>query len=223
MLFQPSSCTAALSSLSDWMCDGFVAQAARHYSTILYTPEHFVELLFWVEDKRFAVHPGMDPIAVMRAFVFNLRRRGALQGASTIAQQLYTIRLSRSGKVCRSLAYKMKQLSWSMYASAAKSKASILDEYVSTVYWGRSYHGLDKAAEGYFDVTRTSLSVTQSFFLAERLAAPNRVSVRRVSNLLGRAPIRLTLTRNGATLPEVISLYEKIYGCGGEMCQLLGK
>src|SRR6266436_4989751 len=134
------SCTAALSSLSDWMCGTIVAQTARRYSSILFTPEYFVELLFWVEDKRFAVHFGMDPIAIVRAMIFNLRPGGTLQGASTIAQQVFTIRLSRSRRIVRSYPYKVRQASWSVYASAAKSKASILDEYVNTVYWGRTYH-----------------------------------------------------------------------------------
>jgi membrane peptidoglycan carboxypeptidase len=217
------SCIIALSSISDWMCGTLVTQTARRFSSILFTPDYFVELLFWVEDKRFAVHFGMDPIAVVRAIAFNLRRGTALQGASTIAQQVYTIRLTRSCRVYRSFPYKVKQASWSLYASAVRSKASILDEYVNTVYWGRSYHGLDNAAKGYFNATRASLSIAQSFFLAERLAAPNRVSVPRISNLLKRAPIKLALLRNGARFNDIIDLYERIYGCGGEMWRLLGK
>ena len=216
------SCTSAISSLSDWMCRNLVARTAREYSTLLYTPNYFVELLFWVEDKRFAVHFGVDPVSIMRAIIFNLGRQGGtLQGASTISQQLYNIRLRRA--FSRSLAFKVKQTGWSLYASAAMSKASILDEYVSTVYWGRGYRGLDMAAEGYFNATRASLSIAQSFFLAERLAAPNRVSVARISNLFKRIPIRLTLNRNGGTLADIIALYEEIYDCGGEMWQLLGK
>jgi penicillin-binding protein 1A len=205
------------------MCGAFVAQKARQYSCVLNTPAYFVEFLFWVEDKRFAVHYGVDPIAVIRAIVFNLRRGTVLQGASTIPQQVYTIRLSRSHRVFRSFPYKLKQVSWSLYASAARGRASILDEYVNTAYWGRSYHGLDKAAQGYFNVTRASLSIAQSFFLAERLATPNRVSVPRISNLLKRTPIKLAFLRNGASLAEIIDVYEGIFGCGGEMWQLLGK
>jgi penicillin-binding protein 1A len=206
------------------MCRNLVARTAREYSNLLLTPDYFVELLFWVEDKRFAVHFGTDPVSIMRAIIFNLGRQGGtLQGASTIAQQLYTIRLRRSGGFPRSLPYKMKQIGWSLYASATKSKASILGEYVNTVYWGRCYRGIDMAAEGYFNATRASLSIAQSFFLAERLAAPNRVSVRRISNLLKRIPIRLTLTRNRGTLADIIALYEEVYDCGGEMWRLLGK
>jgi membrane peptidoglycan carboxypeptidase len=214
--------TAALSRISDWMSATLVSQAARQCSNIICAPEYFIELLFWVEDKRFPVHCGVDPIAMMRAMIFNLRG-GTRQGASTIAQQVYTIRLSRSQEVSRSIWYKVSQIRWSLCFSALSSKATILKEYVDTVYWGRSYHGLDKAAEGYFNVGRSSLSMAQSFFLAERLAVPNRVSVRRISTLLGRAPIRLALTRQGATVNEIVDLYHTVYGCGGEMWQLLEK
>src|SRR5260370_5740586 len=216
-------CTAVLTTVSDWMCGSLVAQAARQYSLVLSTPRYFIELLLWVEDKRFAVHFGVDPAAVMRVTLFNLSGRGALQGASTISQQIYTIRVSSSVRFSRSLRYKLKQAGWALCASVAMSKAAILNEYLSTVYWGRSYHGLDKAARGYFNSTRTSLTIAQSFFLAERLAAPNRVSIQRISNLLGLDSIRQALSRNGAKLLDIVQLYQTIYGCGGEMWRLLEK
>src|SRR5258708_35048866 len=143
----------------------------------------------------------------MRATLFNVARRGALQGASTISQQVYSIRVSRSLRFSRSLTYKLKQIGWALCASAVQTKAAILNEYVSTVYWGRSYHGLDKADRGYFNSTRTSLTIAQSFFLAERLAAPNRVSIQRISNLLEREPVRQALSRNGANLLDIVHLY----------------
>src|SRR5271168_4965871 len=101
------NCTAQLSSISDWLCSTLVAQSLKRYSSITYTPDYFIEMLFWVEDKRFPVHLGVDPIAIARAIVFNLTG-GTKQGASTISQQVYTIRLSRRGRIARSLSYKIK-------------------------------------------------------------------------------------------------------------------
>jgi penicillin-binding protein 1A len=179
-------------------------------------------MLFLVEDKRFSVHFGIDPIAIARAIAFNLRQE-SLQGASTIAQQIFTIRMARSKSIPRSLAYKVTQSVWALCESAVRSRDSILREYVETVYWGRSYHGLDRAAAGYFSTDRTSLSVGQSFFLAERIAAPNRVSVKRISNLLERASIRMNIARNGATIAEVLKVYQQVYGNGGGGWQTLEK
>jgi penicillin-binding protein 1A len=216
------SMTARLSLFSDWVCGPLVVRAARKYSSAICTPDHFVEMLFLVEDKRFSVNLGFDPIAIARAIVLNLRR-GSLQGASTIAQQIVTIRMARSKPISRSLAYKLTQIACALGESAMRSRASVLKEYVETVYWGRSYHGLDRAVEGYFGGNRGSLSVAQSFFLAERIAAPNRVSAKRISNLLERAPIRTNITRNGGTVEEVLKIYQQVYGNGGKVWQLLEK
>ena len=213
------SLTSRLSRLSDWICGPLVAQTAREYSTAICTPEHFVEILFLVEDKRFPVHFGIDPVAIARAVAFNLKE-GALQGASTIVQQVYTIRRSRARRISRSSMYKVRQIAWALGELAIRSRASILKEYVETVYWGRNYHGLDSAVEGYFGGSRTSLSVAQSFFLAERIAAPNRISAKRISNLLRRVPIKMNLARNGATVEDVSRLYDRVYGNGGEVWQI---
>jgi hypothetical protein len=213
------SVTARLSLLSDWICGPLVARAARKYSSTIRTPDHFVEMLLLVEDKRFLVHFGIDPIAIARAMTFNLRQ-GSLQGGSTIAQQIFTIRMTRSKRFPRSLAYKLTQIAWALGESAIRSRASLLREYVETVYWGRSYHGLDRAVEGYFGGSRSSLSVAQSFFLAERIAAPNRISERRIANLLERVPIKTNIVRYGGTSAEVLKVYKKVYGNGGDVWQL---
>ena len=214
--------TETLSCYSDRVFAPLVKRSAQKYASTIGTPEHFVEMLFLVEDKRFPVHFGMDPIAVARALVFNARG-GPLQGASTISQQIYTVRNRRRGKVSRSFGHKLKQMSWSLAVSAFRSKQAILREYVDTVYWGKSYYGLDEAAKGYFNKARTALSPAQSFFLAERLATPNRVSMQRIWNLLNRNPIILTLHRNSAALADVVEVYDKIFDCGGELCQVLAK
>ena len=100
--------TERMSSLSDWTSYPLVRLAARRYAGTLRTPEHFVRMLLLIEDKRFLVHPGVDPIAVIRAMAFNARG-GVLQGASTVIQQLYNIRRKDRGPTRRSLTYKLKQ------------------------------------------------------------------------------------------------------------------
>jgi membrane carboxypeptidase/penicillin-binding protein len=215
------ACGESFSWLSDWSCGGIVSHAARHYSRLISTPAHFVEMLLWIEDKRFAIHIGLDPVAVLRALYFDLRGR-KLQGASTIPQQVYNIRWRRAASQ-RSLVYKLKQACWSIYLSVSSNKAAILSEYVDSVYWGRSFYGLDRAAYGYFKKTRDTLSVAESFFLAERLANPNRVSGQRILNLVTRDPIRSKLVRHNLELKDIIEIYEQICGTGGEICRLLAR
>ena len=215
--------TERLSSLSDWASYPLVRLAAERYAGLLGTPEHFVKMLLLIEDKRFLVHPGVDPIAVVRALAFNTRR-GALQGASTVIQQLYNIRRKDDLTTThRSVTYKIRQSLWALSCSTMSCKGFLLDQYVGAVYWGRSYYGIDQAAKGYFSTTRSSLDAAQSFFLAERIAMPNSVSPQRISNLIGRRPIRNSLKENNIGIADVAALYQKIYGCGGEAWAILGK
>jgi membrane peptidoglycan carboxypeptidase len=210
--------TAALTSFSDWLCKPMVSRGARELAEAVSVPGHFIEMLLWVEDKRFLIHFGVDPLAMIRAMLFNVRG-GVVQGASTISQQVYTIRWSNSGGVCRDWRYKAKQIPWSFVHSVLNRKRDILKEYLNTIYWGRSYFGIDHAARGYFNGTRQSLSVEQSFFLAERLAAPNRASAGRISRLLMRSPIKATLGSNGSSAGQVLSVYRYVYGSRGDLCR----
>jgi membrane peptidoglycan carboxypeptidase len=150
-------------------------------------------------------------------------RGGALQGASTISQQIYNIRTRQTsvGAPERTLERKIKQSSWSLRQSAFTPKVLLLREYIDTVYWGKSLYGIDDAALAYFQTRRDSLSVAQSFFLAERIATPNRFSIIRVSNLINRRAIRETLRRRGTSAKDIASLYRPFCSCGGDMWQSL--
>ena len=215
--------TALLSDLSDRLCAPLVAYGAERLARAVSAPIHFVEMLLLIEDKRFTVHFGVDPVSIVRALVFDLRG-GALQGGSTIPQQLYNVRAHRAGTAQqRTLGYKFRQSAWAISCSAKLSKVRILTEYVAYVYFGRSYFGLNKAAKGYFCVSPYELSVEQSFFLAERIAAPNLISPRRIANLLSRHAVIKTLERYKVEPNDVVNFYENRYGCGVEICHLLEK
>ena len=51
-------------------------------------PEHLQHAFIAIEDHRFYSHPGVDPIALGRAVVRNLRAAGSVEGGSTLTQQL---------------------------------------------------------------------------------------------------------------------------------------
>lgn len=121
-----------MSAVSDRLCESLVERSAKKYSEVLRTPSYFLEMLLLVEDKRFAIHFGIDPIAIARALIFDMRG-GALQGASTIAQQVYNIRQSRGGKRSRTLSHKVRQIAWAMSACTLNSKVHLLTEYLDGV------------------------------------------------------------------------------------------
>jgi membrane peptidoglycan carboxypeptidase len=216
--------TALLSDFSDRLSAPLVAHSAETYAMAVSAPVHFIEMLLLVEDKRFTIHFGIDPISIVRALVFDLRG-SVLQGGSTIPQQLYNVRFPRTQRPLRdrTLSYKLRQSAWAISNTTKLSKVSILTEYVAGIYFGRSYYGLDSAANGYFRTAKTQLSAEQSFFLVERIAAPNRISPQRIANLLLRRAICQTLHRYTVNVMNVVNLYEERYGCGAEICHLLEK
>jgi penicillin-binding protein 1A len=216
------SYTEFLSEVSDRLFEASVYKSARRYASILNTPDHFIEMLLLIEDKRFSLHCGVDPIAILRALVFNLRG-GTLQGASTISQQIYNTRTRQTsvGAPARTFGRKIKQSGWSLRQSAITPKILLLREYIDTVYWGKSLYGIDDAALAYFQTRRDLLSVAQSFFLAERIAMPNRFSILRVSNLINRRAIRNALRRRCTSAKDIALLYRPFCSCGGDMWQSL--
>lgn len=204
--------TEALSRWSDTAFAPFVGPASRRFAGQLSLPTYVLELLFLIEDKRFAIHFGLDPFAVARAIVFNARGC-TRQGASTLVQQVYDIRRQRNGhQRTASWRRKIRQIAWAVWKSASISKAELLGEYLRTVYWGGSYYGLERASHGYFGIDPRDLSVAQGFFLAERIAAPNRYSAERVAVLLRRHGIMHCLERHGASSRDILAVYEQQIG-----------
>lgn len=182
-------------------------------SNRLSLPSHVIALLLFVEDKRFMLHPGVDVIAMSRAFLKNLKRRKIAQGASTITQQIYNIRYAATHTYGGRLFKKAVQATWAMCYTLTHSKTSAISEYLSGVYWGRSYHGIEQASRGYFGVSPSHLTVAQSFFLCERLASPNRVSPKRVSALIHRRSISRYFLAQPDSLQELYNIYDHFFGC----------
>ena len=59
-------------------------------------PEKFAKAIVAFEDKRFRYHPGIDPLAIIRALRLNVKGGEVRSGASTLTMQV--IRLSRGDK-----------------------------------------------------------------------------------------------------------------------------
>ena len=201
-----------------------VGPTVSRFATALEVPPHFLMQLFAIEDKWFSFHAGIDPVAIVRAGSNDLLGNGALQGASTITQQLHNCRQEHEG-IChnRTFSGKLMQATWALKEDLRKSKQEILSEYLNTVYWGVSYYGIDKAASSYFNCTRQRLTVAQSFFLAERLANPNIVVVDRVVTLLQRHALSAMLSSDRSALEELVLIYDDHFGCGGDICECLVK
>ena len=223
----PTLSVAALRGLhvsSEAVFGPLVELTAARFAPALSVPHDFLVQLLTIEDKRFFLHPGLDPISVVRAGLSNTVGEGFFQGASTITQQLYDAHQDLAGITReRTLSRKSRQATWALVKEWQAPKLEILSDYLRIVYWGLGCYGLDAAAAGYFRSEREGLTVAQGFFLAERVASPNVVSVERVVCLLRRPSIWALLRRDEPALSEIVSIYEKRFRCGGELCECLEK
>lgn len=166
-------------------------------------PIYLVMFVVLIEDKRFWSHFGTDPIAIARACYMNARRRGRLQGGSTIPEQLIKMRTNLYG---RSVTNRLRRSLAAMLSVANSTKVGLLCEYLETVYFGRDAYGATDAARMYFSKPATALTRAESFFLAERIALPNAVRRGRIRNLLFRDAIRALLWPSLARLPQVYGM-----------------
>src|SRR5436190_1246617 len=103
------------------------------------------------EDRHFFLHPGVDPVAIARALVADLRAHHVAQGASTLTQQLVKNAFLSPR---RTLSRKLREAVLALLLEARASKEEILARYVASVYLGVDgglpVHGFSEAAQVYF-------------------------------------------------------------------------
>ena len=120
------------------------------------------------EDQRFWQHPGVDVIAVMRAFGQNIAAWRIVSGASTITQQL--ARLTYPGP--RTYRRKLLEMVRSLRVEQALSKEEILRCYLNQVPLGYNLVGVESAALAYFGKPAAHLTPSQAALLAALAKAP---------------------------------------------------
>ncbi|MSO85360.1 MAG: PBP1A family penicillin-binding protein [Rhodospirillales bacterium] len=123
------------------------------------------------EDRRFFQHFGLDLAGLARAALANLRAGRAVQGGSTITQQLAkNLFLTPE----RTLKRKIQEAMLAFWLERRFDKEEILTVYLNRVYLGAGAYGVDAAAKRYFDAGASELSLYQSALLAGLLKAPSR-------------------------------------------------
>jgi len=140
------------------------------------TPAAFVA----IEDRRFYRHWGIDPRAIGRALVTNLRAGGVRQGGSTLTQQLAKTSFLSAD---RDMKRKAQEVIIAFWLEGWLTKDEILSRYLSSVYFGDGVYGLRAASRHYFGRRPEQLSLAQSAMLAGLVQAPSRLAPTR--NLAG--------------------------------------
>ncbi len=130
------------------------------------------------EDQRFRSHPGIDAMAIGRAVVHDVRARAAVEGGSTLTQQLVKLRLGRSGRR-GGWHSKVTEAVGAVRLDRVWSKDRVLSTFLAEAPYGGRVIGAEDAARAYFDVPVSQLSWAQASYLAALPQRPTRFNPRR--------------------------------------------
>jgi len=144
-------------------------------------PQKFIDCITTFEDRRFFKHPGVDPVAIGRAIIKNIKNKGVVQGGSTITMQV--IRLSKKNDK-RSIWNKLKESILAVRLELSYSKKNILALYASNAPFGSNIVGLDAAAWRYYGRSADKLSWGEMAALAVLPNAPALVHPGKNRNVL---------------------------------------
>lgn len=138
--------------------------------------DKFARCIIAFEDRRFRYHPGIDPIATVRALLHNLRQGHVAEGGSTLTMQV--ARMAR-GNQSRNLLQKAIEALWAIDIELTYSKDEILRMYASNAPFGGNTVGIDAAAWRYFGRDAHNLSWAENATLAVLPNAPSLIHLGR--------------------------------------------
>lgn len=140
------------------------------------------------EDQFFFSHPGVNPIALARAFYKTFVEQGKKQGASTITMQVVRLLYPETTK---SISGKLLQIVQALKLEALYSKEEILLAYLNWTPYGSNLEGVGSACFFYFKNTCEKLTEEQIRYLVQIPQNPQKftpAAVEAKKQLAFRAP-----------------------------------
>jgi len=137
-------------------------------------PEIVIQAFISYEDAKFFKHHGFSFKRTIGALFGDLKRSilhrgGALQGGSTITQQLAK-RLFTTQE--RSVFRKLKELWYAVQLEKHYSKQEILELYLNEIYFGHGAYGIKAASKLYFNKEVKDIGLAEAAILATLPQAP---------------------------------------------------
>ena len=139
-------------------------------------PENLVKAVVAVEDQRFWEHNGVDLRRLAGGIVGSLTNSDALQGGSTITQQLIKNTILNSEQTIKR---KLQEIYLAIELEQQISKEEIIAEYLNVVYFGGSDYGVKVAAQDYFGKELNQLTLRECAALARMIRNPNGYNPRK--------------------------------------------
>ncbi|WP_444931247.1 penicillin-binding protein 1C [Microbulbifer sp. SSSA002] len=131
----------------------------------------FIEALLTYEDRHFYRHPGVNPLALLRASAQYLRNGRIVSGGSTLTMQV--ARLLDPHR--RTLPGKAKQILRALQLEWHFSKKEILNLYLNLAPYGGNIEGVEAASRLYLRKSAADLTHAEAALLAVLPQAPSRL------------------------------------------------
>lgn len=170
------------------------------YWPVAQPPPRVVAAALALEDRRFASHPGVDPLAIGRALVQNLTAGRRVSGASTIAMQV--ARLLDPGE--RTVWRKAREAWRAVVMTLRYGRREVLAAYLRLVPYGNRVRGIAYAARRYLDKPAADLSWAEIAFLSAIPQSPTQMNPLRENGRLraiARGTRLLEQLRTSGVLP----------------------
>ncbi|MBW7477820.1 PBP1A family penicillin-binding protein [Paenibacillus oenotherae] len=133
-------------------------------------PKLLREAVIATEDRRFEEHSGIDFWSISRALVKDVVARSAVEGGSTITQQLAK-NLFLSGD--KTFFRKATEASIAVALENQMTKDEILTLYLNRIFFGKNAYGVKSAAKVYFNKSLDELELWEIATLAGIPKAPS--------------------------------------------------
>jgi len=158
-----------------------------------------------VEDRKFDTHHGVDPLAILRALLTNVRAGQVEQGGSTLTQQLVKSYFLDSR---RTLGRKAEEAIMAVILESRFEKADIMNAYINEIYLGqdgrRAVHGFGLASQFYFGKPLSECALHEIALLVTIVRGPSYYDPRRhpERTLERRNLVLKLLAERGVVKPE---------------------
>lgn len=134
-------------------------------------PGKYVKSVIEFEDRWFRLHPGVNPVSIIRSAVTNIRSGHVVSGGSTISMQV--IRMSRDRE--RTIWQKMVEAVLATRLELRYSKDEILGLYASHAPFGGNVVGIEAASWRYFGRPAGEMSWAEAATLAILPNSPSSI------------------------------------------------
>nr|WP_281373099.1 transglycosylase domain-containing protein [Kineococcus aurantiacus] len=156
-------------------------------------PDHVQKAVLAAEDRGFYENRGVSPTGIARAVWSNVTD-GTSQGGSTLTQQ-YVKNYYLTDQ--HSYRRKFEEFFIALKIDQQQTKDETLQNYLNTVYFGRSAYGVQAAARAYFGVDASQLDVSQGALLAALLKGPSNYDPRKGPEQTAAATARVGYVLDG--------------------------